>query len=166
VLTSEVKYFVSNRVPGEPGVTLRWLLRVAFGRWPVESCFREAKEELGMDHYEVRGWRCLHRHFFVTQLSQLFCARVRQKYDDTAGKLADRLTVEQVRGATNTWLSAADLPRAARRTRYEEELAKQRYYQRRNRQSRTSHTKTRLARFNALGIDVERIKSCLTPHPR
>ena len=166
VLTSEVKYFVSNRVPGEPGVTLRWLLRVAFGRWSVESCFREAKEELGMDHYEVRGWRCLHRHFFVTQLSQLFCARVRQKYDDTAGELADRLTVEQVRGATNTWLSAADLPRAARRIRYEEELRKQRYYQRRNRQARTSHTKTRLARFNALGIDVERIKSCLTPHPR
>lgn len=163
VLTGEVKYFVSNRVPGAPGVTLRWLLRVAFGRWPVESCFREAKEELGMDHYEVRGWRCLHRHFFVTQLSQLFCARVRQKYDGTTGESVDHLTVEQVRGATNTWLSAADLPPAARRTRYQEELDKQRYYQRRNQQARTSHTKTRLARLNALGIDVERIKSCLSP---
>jgi hypothetical protein len=162
VLTGEVKYFVSNRVPGARGVTLRWLLRVAFGRWPVESCFREAKEELGMDHYEVRGWRCLHRHFFVTQLSQLFCARVRQKYDGTAGESVDRLTVEQVRGATNTWLSAADLPPAARRTRYQEELDKQRYYQRRNQQARTSHTKTRLARLNALGIDVARIKSCLS----
>ena len=108
----------------------------------------------------------MHRHFFVTQLSQLFCARMRQKYDDPTGEPLDRLTVEQVRGATNTWLSAADLPRAARRIRYEEELRKQRYYQRRNRQARTSHTKTRLARFNALGIDVERIKSCLTPHPR
>ena len=162
VLTSEVKYFVSNRVPGEPGVTLRWLLRVAFGRWSVESCFREAKEELGMDHYEVRGWRCLHRHFFVTQLSQLFCARMRQKYDDPTGEPLDRLTVEQVRGATNTWLSAADLPPAIRRSRYQQELEKQCYYQRRNQQARTSHTKTRLARFNALGIDVERIKSCLS----
>ena len=161
VLTSEVKYFVGNRVPGEQGVTLRWLLRVAFGRWSVESCFREAKEELGMDHYEVRGWRCLHRHFFVTQLSQLFCARVRQKYDDPAGDPANRLTVEQVRGATNTWLSAADLKPAARRTRYEEELKKQRYHQRRNQQSRASHTKTRLAKLDALGVDVERIKSCL-----
>ena len=36
VLTGELKYFVSNRVPGERGVTLRWLLRVAFGRWSVE----------------------------------------------------------------------------------------------------------------------------------
>lgn len=166
VLTAEVKYFVSNRVPGEPGVTLRWLLRVAFGRWPVESCFREAKEELGMDHYEVRGWRCVHRHFFVTQLSQLFCARVRQEHDPTASGPADRLTVEQVRSATNVWLSAADLPPVARRIRYEEELEKQRYYQRRNQQARTSHTKTRIARLGAIGIDVERIKSCVTPHPR
>ena len=37
VLTGEVKYFVSNRVPGERGITLRWLLRVAFGRWSVEK---------------------------------------------------------------------------------------------------------------------------------
>ncbi len=61
VLTGEVKYFLSNRVPGERNpvtgkyVTLRWLLRVAFGRWSIESCFREGKEELGLDHYEVRG---------------------------------------------------------------------------------------------------------------
>ena len=81
VLTKEVKYFVSNRVPGERGITLRRLLRVAFGRWSVESCFRQAKEELGLDHYEVRGWRCLHRHFYLTQLSHLFCARMRQKFD-------------------------------------------------------------------------------------
>jgi hypothetical protein len=42
-------------VPGEKGITLRWLLRVAFGRWSVERCFRVAKDELGMDHYQVRG---------------------------------------------------------------------------------------------------------------
>jgi len=162
VLTGEVKYFVSNRVPGERGVTLRWLLRVAFGRWSVESCFREAKEELGMDHYEVRGWRCVHRHFFVTQLSQLFCARIRQEYDDPASDQLDRLTVEQARSAMNVWLSAADLKPAARRKRFEEELDKQRYYQRRNWQARKSHTKTKIRRLSALGIDVDQIKSCIT----
>jgi len=165
VLTGEVKYFMSNRVPGAPGITLRWLLRVAFGRWSVESCFREAKEELGLDHYEVRGWRCLHRHFFVTQLSQLFCARMRQKYDDPAGEPRDRLTVEQVRSAMNTWLTTLDLKPTARRIRYEQEMEKQRYYQRRNRQARRSHTKTRIARLEALGIDVDRIKSCIPSGP-
>ena len=161
VLTGEVKYFVSNRVPGERGITLRWLLRVAFRRWSVERCFREAKDELGMDHYQVRGWRCLHRHFFVTQLSHLFCARVRQEYDNPGGEAPDRLTIEQVRSAMNTWLSAADLKPAARRERYKQELERQRYYQRRNRQSRKSHTKTRIARLNALGIDVNQIKTCI-----
>ena len=167
VPAGEVKYFLSNRVPGEQNpvtgkyVTLRWLLRVAFGRWSIESCFREGKEELGLDHYEVRGWRCVHRHFYVTQLSHLFCARVRQQYDESLGEPLDRISVEQVRSAMNVWLDAADLPAAPRQQRYEDELEKQEYYQRRNKQARESHTKTRLARLRALGIDVHRIKSCL-----
>jgi hypothetical protein len=116
VLTGEVKYFLSNRTPGEINpvtgecVTLRFLLRVAFGRCSIESCFREGKEELGMDHYEVRGWRCVHRHFYLTQISHLFCARVRQEYDRGSEEQIDRLTIEQVRSAMDVWLDAADLP--------------------------------------------------------
>jgi len=161
VLTGEVKYFISNRVPGEPGGALRWLLRVAFGRWSVESCFREAKEELGLDHYEVRGWRCVHRHFYVTQLSHLFCARMRQSFDQSAGDSPDRLTIEQIRSAMNVWLSTADLPPAARQARYQQELERQQYHQRRNAQARQSHTKTKLHRLREQGIDVQRIKSCV-----
>jgi SRSO17 transposase len=158
VLTGEVKYFLSNQVPGDGDVTLEWLLRVAFGRWSIESCFREAKEELGLDHYEARGWRCVHRHFYLTGLSHLFCARVRQEYDATS---KDRISVEQVRSAMNVWLETADLPPAIRRRRFADELEKQRYYQQRSRQARKSHTKTRLHRLEALGIDVTQIKSCL-----
>ena len=167
VLTGEVKYFLSNRMPGERNpvtgkfITLRCLLRVAFGRWSIESCFREGKEELGLDHYEVRGWRCVHRHFYVTQLSHLFCARVRQEYDDAPGDQVDRISVEQVRSAMNVWLDTADLPPSSRRKRFEDELRKQHYYQRRNRQSRVSHTKTRFELLTALGIDINQIKSCL-----
>ena len=160
VLTQEVKYFIANCVPGEKRITLRWLLRMAFGRWSVERCFRVAKDELGMDHYQVRGWRCLHRHFYLTQASYLFCARIRQQYDAPDSRGPDRLTIEQVRGAMNTWLSAADLKPAARRKRYEKDQEKQRYHQRRNRQAGKSHTKTTLARLNAMGIDVNQIKSC------
>ena len=167
VLTAEVKYFLSNRVPGERNpvtgqyITLRWPLRVAFGRCSIESCFREGKEELGLDHYEVRGWRCVHRHLYMTQLSHLFCARVRQEYDDSPGDQVDRISVEQVRSAMNVWLDAADLPTTHRRQRFEEELEKQEYYQRRNRQARKSHTKTRFKRLAALGVDVGKIKSCI-----
>ena len=168
VLTDEVKYFLSNRVPGErnpvtgESITLRWLLRVAFGRCSIESCFREGKEELGLDHYEIRGWRCVHRHFYVTQLSHLFCARIRQEYDESPSDKVDRISVEQIRSAMNVWLDAIDLTVSARRSRFEQELEKQEYYQRRNKQARKSHTKTRIATFVAMGIDVETIKSCIS----
>jgi SRSO17 transposase len=160
VLTEEVKYFVANRAPGARGVTLRWLLRVAFGRWSVERCFRVAKDELGMDHYQVRGWRCLHRHFYLTQASYLFCARIRQQYDASDSPEAEHLTIEQVRSAMSTWLSTADLSLAARRKRHKKDENKQRYYQRRNRQAGQSHTKTKIARLTAMGINVNQIKSC------
>lgn len=162
VLTQEVKYFVSNRVPGTPGITLRRLLRVAFARWSVESCFRQAKEELGLDHYEVRGWRCLHRHFYLTQLSHLFCARMRQKFDaaTTGDDSVEHLSTEQVRRAINVWLEVAVAPRT-KTQRFERELVKQHYYQRRNAQARHSHTKTRKAKLQSLGIEVDRIKSCI-----
>ena len=164
VLSGEVKYFVSNRVPGERGISLRRLLRIAFGRWSVESCFREAKEELGLDHYEVRGWRCVHRHFYLVQLSHLFCARIRQKFDAEIVRddPLEQLTMEQVRRAINTWLEVA-APRLGKRERLERELAKQRYYRRRAAQAKRSHTKTRTGRLQSLGIDPERIKSCIPP---
>jgi SRSO17 transposase len=163
VLTQEVKYFVANRVPGEGRVTLRWLLRVAFGRWSVERCFHVAKDELGMDHYQVRGWRCLHRHFYLTQASYLFCARIRRQYDTSDGQ-KDRLTIEQVRSAMTGWLSASDLKPAARRKRHENDEKRQRYHQRRNRQAGKSHTKTKITRLTAIGIDVDHIKSCIIPY--
>jgi len=76
---TEVKYFLSNRLVGSPGVTLEWLLWVAFSPHPIERCFELGKNELGMDHFEVRSWSAIHRHFYISQLSQLFCAGVDQE---------------------------------------------------------------------------------------
>jgi hypothetical protein len=100
VLTGETKYFLSNRVVGQTGWTLRDLLRVDFTRWRVEACFREVKEQLGWDHFECRGWRCIHRHLYVTILSGLFCARVRQQLSPASLVVSgELLTMEQVRRA-------------------------------------------------------------------
>ena len=162
VLTGEMKYFLANRVPGEPGVTLRWLLRTAFQRWSIERDFRIAKHELGMNDFQVRGWQCVHRHYVVTQLSYLFCARIRQEYDTTEDGEPNNLTIEQVHRAVNTWLSAVDLPPAKRQERYEKELQDQQYYQRRSQVARVSHTKTTILKLRAIGIDADCIKSCVT----
>ncbi len=158
VRTGEIKYFLSNQIVGCDGVTLRWLLRVAFGRWSIEACFRVAKEELGMDHFEVRGWRCIHRHYYVTALSALLCNRIRQGLDqDGTGEL----TVEQVRRSLNAYFLHRDLPPPLRDAAFEKELSEQRYYQERNLQAKKSHTKTRMAFYLRLGINVNKIKSCL-----
>lgn len=162
VLTDETKYFLSNRVPGRSSWTLRKILHVAFGRWPVEDCFREAKEELGMDHFECRNWQCIHRHLYVTILSHLFCARVRQKLTTTEDVISgELLTTEQVRRAMNAFLKASTLPPRIRETIYEQEHARQQYYQNRNAQAAKAHRKKRLAKFQAMGIKTDSIKSVI-----
>jgi len=76
---AEIKYFISNLLPGSDGVTLEKLLWIAFSRFPIERCFEIGKRELGMDHFEVRHWTAIHRHFYISQLSYLFCSRIHQK---------------------------------------------------------------------------------------
>lgn len=160
VRTGEIKYFLSNRVPWRGGWTVRELLRVAFGRWNVESCFREVKEELGWDHFECRGWGCVHRHLTATIVAQLFCARVRQQFTKTEIVTdAERLTLEQVRRAADVYVASLGLPSSARYQRYQAEADRMRYHQRRNAIASRCHRKRRYADYEALGIDPDRIKS-------
>jgi len=166
VLTDEVKYFLSNRVPGRNGWTLRRILRVAFGRWAVEGCFREAKEELGLDHFECRGWRCIHRHLYTPLLSQLFCAQARQRLSPSEDVLSgDLLTIEQVRRATDVVIETMDLNRRDRDRKLSAEVARQNYYARRNATAAKSHEKTRRKRLAALGIAPDQIKSIEVSRP-
>jgi SRSO17 transposase len=167
ILTGETKYFLANRVPSRDGWTLRKLLRVAFGRWPIEDCFREAKEELGLDHFECRGWRCIHRHWYVAILSQLFCAQVRQQLSPNEDVLSgELLTMEQVRRAINVYLEALNLPPRCQARLYRAELERQAYYSDRNAQAAKSHRETRRRRFLELGIDLDSIKSTLPKPPQ
>jgi SRSO17 transposase len=160
VLTDETKYFLSNRVPGRDVWSLRRILRVAFGRWPVEDCFREAKEELGLDHFECRGWRCIHRHLYVTILSHLFCARVRQQLSPNEDVLSgELLTTEQVRRAASVVVGSIGFPPRTCERLYQEEAARQSYHARRNAQASKSHRKTKRKRFAQLSIDPKKIKS-------
>jgi SRSO17 transposase len=162
VRTDEIKYFLSNLVVGQSGVTVRRLLGIAFGRWAVEACFRTAKEELGMDHFEVRGWGCIHRHYYLTGVSYLLCSRIRQKLDP---QQSGELTVEQVRDSLNTYLTYRHLPPEYRDQAYEKALSDQSYYQNRNAQAKVSHTQTRIRFYEKLGIDVHTIKSCIPSLP-
>jgi SRSO17 transposase len=71
-----IKFFVSNAPAGTP---LEWLVYVGYSRWSIERCFEEDKDELGFDHFEVRGWKAIHRHMYLTQVSHLYLNQARQK---------------------------------------------------------------------------------------
>jgi len=88
----EIKYFVTNMVPSPDGMTLERLLWIAFCRAPIEQCFERCKQQLGMDHFEVRGWLGIHRHLYITQLSFLFCSVMHSKLREKNDKkfLSDR----------------------------------------------------------------------------
>ena len=103
--TKEVKYFLTNMSLTSPGVNLQRLLWVAFSRWPIERCFEIGKRELGMDHFEVRSWQGIYRHFYVSQLSQLFCARVHHDLREKKHQLLipDRGTSSRGRMCLDYW---------------------------------------------------------------
>jgi SRSO17 transposase len=55
-------------------VTLPELVAVAGARWGVEDCFAEAKNETGLDHYQVRLYRAWYRHITLSMLAHAFLA--------------------------------------------------------------------------------------------
>jgi len=55
-------------------VTLAELAAVAGARWGVEDCFAEAKNEAGLDHYQVRKYRAWYRHATLSMLAHAFLA--------------------------------------------------------------------------------------------
>ena len=67
--TPYVKYDLSNARPDCP---LRELAQAGHNRWPIEDCFLRGKQELGLDDYEVRGWRGFHHHMTLVMLAMWF----------------------------------------------------------------------------------------------
>ena len=63
---------------------LSTLVEVAGSRWHIESCFQEAKGEVGMDHYEVRSWSGWYRHVTLACLAHAFLSVLRSQYPETA----------------------------------------------------------------------------------
>jgi len=69
-----LKAYLSNASADTPLATLVWLCGM---RWPVETGILEAKGEVGLDHYEVRGWVGWHHHITLSFLAHHFLVRAR-----------------------------------------------------------------------------------------
>jgi SRSO17 transposase len=64
-----VKYYLSNASRDCP---LLELARAGHSRWPIEDCFLRGKQEVGLDDYEVRGWRGFHHHMTLVMSALWF----------------------------------------------------------------------------------------------
>lgn len=65
----EIRSYLSNTDANTPRDLLA---RVAASRHRVEECFELGKDDLGMDHYEVRSWVGWHHHMTMSLLAQWF----------------------------------------------------------------------------------------------
>jgi SRSO17 transposase len=68
---TELAYYICHtRHP----VPLAELVRVAGSRWGVEETFQFAKNETGLDHYQVRKYDAWYRHITLSMLAAAFLA--------------------------------------------------------------------------------------------
>jgi hypothetical protein len=84
IISNEHKYYLSNAPPSIP---LAAFVRVTGLRWPIESCFEEGKQELGLGDYQVRSWVGWHHHMTLCILAHFFLVRVQRHLQDKAPKL-------------------------------------------------------------------------------
>jgi SRSO17 transposase len=70
------KFFFSNLPEGTP---LRQLVQTTKGRWWVEQSYKEMKDELGLDHFEGRGWLGWHHHVTLVLAAYAFVVLRRQR---------------------------------------------------------------------------------------
>ena len=75
-IKAPTKYWFSN-LP--EGVSRRRLVRLAKLRWRIEQNYQQLKEEVGLDHYEGRGWQGWHHHVTLVCLAYAFLLLERRR---------------------------------------------------------------------------------------
>jgi hypothetical protein len=67
--SGEKKCYLANLLAA---TDLRTLAATIKARWICEQAHQQLKEELGLDHFEGRSWRGLHRHALMTMIAYAF----------------------------------------------------------------------------------------------
>lgn len=75
-----------------PRATAKDLAIAAGKRWSIESCFEAAKQETGLDEYEIRSFDGWYRHVTLSMLALAFLASVRAAEADANAHSRRRIT--------------------------------------------------------------------------
>jgi len=71
--TGELKTYLCN---APVDTALEALVRMSGMRWPIETCFEDSKQLLGMGDDEVRSWTGWHHHMTLVILAHFFVVRM------------------------------------------------------------------------------------------
>jgi SRSO17 transposase len=74
--TGERKYYLTNLPADTP---IKQLAGAIKARWICEQAHQQLKEELGLDHFEGRSWKGLHRHALMSMIAFAFLQSLRLK---------------------------------------------------------------------------------------
>lgn len=73
---TQLAYFI---VFAPSGTSISEAVRVAGARWNIEMGFEVTKDELGLDHYEVRSWQAWYRHVTLVLLAHAMLSVTRSQ---------------------------------------------------------------------------------------
>jgi SRSO17 transposase len=73
---TDIAYYVCY---GKRGTRLRELVRVAGARWSVEESFQTAKNEVGLDNYQVRRYDAWYAHITLAMAAAAFLGATRAR---------------------------------------------------------------------------------------
>jgi SRSO17 transposase len=79
--SAPTKYWFST-LPAD--TKLRDLVKLAKHRWIIERDYQELKQELGLGHYEGRGWRGFHHHATLCTAAYGFLVAERSRFSPSA----------------------------------------------------------------------------------
>ena len=95
---SKYKYWLST-LPAE--ISFRELVDITKMRWRIERDYQELKQEVGLGHYEGRGWRGFHHHATLCVAAYGFLVR-------------ERAAIPPSEPHSSAWLSTPALPNGYR----------------------------------------------------
>jgi SRSO17 transposase len=152
-LDDKAKYFLSN---APATIEIESLLTVAFTRWRIEHNFEESKQEIGLDHFEVRTYTGLQRHLAISMVSLLFLVQASLRL---RGQTRDHWTVPQTRLIVNTMVDQ-ELSSEQRNRQLDRDLYKIDYWQRRAKVAEECHRRRRLRDLEAAGVNLAQAVRC------
>lgn len=109
------KYYLSTL----PETTaLNDLVRTAHMRWRIERDYQDLKQDMGLGHYEGRGWRGFHHHASMSIAAYGFLMAQRLKAGDTSGGKKN-FTKRQVPAVSEDYVPRGSPARATPRTGFD-----------------------------------------------